>query len=164
MIRKIQKAMSPLYFLFKPQQRWLTKQFRHTWMDKDEIISKTLFGTVVHWVEVEGKSDRETSWDKDLKAGYVSKEYVKNKQKTEDRLTEIYLWHTHDRNIKEREINALLDDEFDKFLELNLSIDDKTAPKRQKTYKKIKELRDTIAKQDKEYMKQIVEYCDHMWT
>lgn len=161
MIRKIQAALSPIYFLFKPQQRWLTKQFRHTWMDKDEIISKTLFGCVVHWVEVEGKADRETSWDEDLKAGHVTKAYVKGKQKIEDRLTEIYLWHTHDRNLKEREIDALLDKELDALLEFT----DKTGKsKRQKTYKKIKNLREAIEKQDKEYMKEIIEYSSHMWT
>jgi hypothetical protein len=161
MIRKIQSALSPLYFLFKPQQRWLTKQYRHTWMDKDEIISKTLFGCVVHWVEVEGKDDRETSWDEDLKAGHVTKAYVKSKQKIEDALTEIYLWHTHDRNLKEREIDALLDKELDNMLEFT----DKTGKsKRQKTYKKIKTLREAIEKQDKEYMKEIIEYSSHMWT
>ena len=164
MIRKIQAALSPIYFLFKPQQRWLTSQYRHTWMDKDEIISKTLFGCVVHWVEVEGKDDRETSWDEDLKAGHVTKAYVKGKQKIEDALTEIYLWHTHDRAIKEKEIDALLDKEFDKLLEFNSAIDDKATRKRQKTYKKIKNLREAIEKQDKEYMKQIVEYSSHMWT
>ena len=161
MIRKIQAALSPIYFLFKPQQRWLTKQFRHTWMDKDEIISKTLFGCVVHWVEVEGKADRDASWDEDLKAGHVTKAYVKGKQKIEDRLTEIYLWHTHDRNLKEREIDALLDKELDILLEFT----DKTGKsKRQKTYKKIKNLREAIEKQDKEYMKEIIEYSSHMWT
>jgi len=161
MIRKIQSALSPLYFLFKPQQRWLTKQYRHTWMDKDEIISKTLFGCVVHWVEVEGKDDRETSWDEDLKAGHVTKAYVKSKQKIEDALTEIYLWHTHDRNLKEREIDALLDKELDNMLEFT----DKTGKsKRQKTYKKIKTLREAIEKQDREYMKEIIEYSSHMWT
>ena len=161
MIRKIQAALSPIYFLFKPQQRWLTKQFRHTWMDKDEIISKTLFGCVVHWVEVEGKADRDASWDEDLKAGHVTKAYVKGKQKIEDRLTEIYLWHTHDRNLKEREIDALLDKELDTLLEFT----DKTGKsKRQKTYKKIKTLREAIEKQDKEYMKEIIEYSSHMWT
>ena len=154
MIRKIQAALSPIYFLFKPQQRWLTKQFRHTWMDKDEIISKTLFGCVVHWVEVEGKDDRETSWDEDLKAGHVTKAYVKSKQKIEDALTEIYLWHTHDRNLKEREIDALLDKELDNMLEFT----DKTGKsKRQKTYKKIKTLREAIEKQDREFMKEIIE-------
>jgi hypothetical protein len=130
-------------------------------MDKDEIISKTLFGCVVHWVEVEGKDDRETSWDEDLKAGHVTKAYVKSKQKIEDALTEIYLWHTHDRNLKEREIDALLDKELDNMLEFT----DKTGKsKRQKTYKKIKTLREAIEKQDKEYMKQIIEYSSHMWT
>lgn len=161
MIRSIQKALSPLYYVLFPQQSWLTEKYGRTWMDKDKIIFETLFGCVVHWVEVEGQADRETSYDEDLEAGYVSKEYVKNKQKIESTITDIYLWHTHDRNVMEKEIDALINNELDNMLEFN----NKTGKfKGQKTYKKIKDLREALEKQDKEYMKQIVEICDHMWT
>ena len=156
MIRKIQAALSPLYFLFKPQQSWLTKKYARTWMDKDKIIFETLFGCVVHWVEVEGKADREISYDEDLKAGHVSKEYVKNKQKIESKITDIYLWHTHDRNVMEKEIDALVDNCFDLQSSLQLP--------HAKLSKKIFNLRSKIEKKDKEYMKEIVEICDHMWT
>lgn len=156
MIRSIQKALSPLYYILFPQQRWLTKKYSRTWMDKDRIIFETLFGCVVHWVEVEGKTSRETSYDEDLKAGHVSKEYVKNKQKIESKITDIYLWHTHDRNVMEKEIDALVDDSFESQWSLNLQSG--------KLSKKIFNLRSKIEKKDKEYMKEIVEICDHMWT
>jgi len=158
MIRKIQAALSPLYFMFYPQQRWLTKKFPRTWMDKDRIIFETLFGCIVHWVEVEGKSYRETSYDEDLKDGHVSKEYVKSKQKIEDKITEIYLWHIHDRNVREKEIDALVDEYFGAESIVQLYIPSA------KLSKKIVNLRSKIEKKDKEYMKEIIEICDHMWT
>lgn len=154
MIRSIQKVLSPLYYILFPQQSWLIKKYNRTWMDKDKIIFETLFGCVVHWVEVEGKSDRETSYDEDLKAGYVSKDYVQNKQKIESKITDIYLWHTQDRNVMEKEIDALID-----------VLDFETGqPLSAKLSKKIFNLRSKINKKDKQYMKEIVEICDHMWT
>jgi hypothetical protein len=154
MIRSIQKALSPLYYILFPQQSWLIKKYNRTWMDKDRIIFETLFGCVVHWVEVEGKSDRETSYDEDLKAGHVSKEYVKNKQKIESKITDIYLWHTHDRKVMEKEIDTLVN-----ALDFGTSTTVSA-----KLSKKIFDLRSKIAKKDKEYMKEIVDICDHMWT
>jgi len=148
MIRSIQKALSPLHYILFPQQRWLTKKYSRTWMDKDKIIFETLFACVVHWVEVEGKDDRSGSYDEDLKAGHVSLKYVKDKQKIEDKITNIYLWHTHDRAILESEIDSLVKD----YLNSGFSA------------KKIIDLRSKIEKKDKQYMKQIVDICDHMWT
>ena len=158
MIRSIQKSLmnSALYFIFFPQQRWLTKKFGRTWMDKDKIIFETLFGCVVHWVEVEGKDARNISWDEDLKGGYVSKQYVKSKQDVEDKITEIYLWHTHDRAILEKEIDEYSDEYFNSQLTSKLP--------NKKIAKKIFNIRSKIDKQDKEYMKKIIEICDRMWT
>ena len=130
MIRKIKATLSPLYYLFNPQQRWLTKQFRRTWMDKDEIIFHTLFGCIVHWVEVEGAENRSASWDEDLKAGYVTQQYVDEKQKIEDKITEIYLWHTNDRKLLEADAQKLLLDSTDQ-------LDNESRVSTAKLYKKV---------------------------
>lgn len=167
MIRSIKKAFGPLYYFFKPQQRWLTSQYRKTWMDKDEIIFTTLFGCIVHYVEVEAKDDperNEASWDEDIAAGYVTREYVEHRKKIQDKITEIYLWHTHDRKLLEDQIDDLMSDQVDKLLGFKSLNDLKARPKRQKTYKKIKKLRDAIEKKDKAYMKQIVELAGYLWT
>jgi hypothetical protein len=160
----IKKAFGPLYYFFKPQQRWLTSQYRKTWMDKDEIIFTTLFGCIVHYVEVEAKDDREISYDEDLAAGFVTQEYVEHRKKIQDKITEIYLWHTHDRKLLEDQIDDCMNYAFDSFLDLNSLNDLKARSKRQKTYKKIQKLRDRLEKRDKDYMKQIVELSGYLWT
>jgi hypothetical protein len=149
MIQKIKDVLSPLYYVFNPQQRWLTKQYRRTWMDKDEIIFHTLFGCIVHWVEVEGVESRSASWEEDLAAGYVSQHYVDEKQKIEDKITEIYLWHTNDRKLMEADAQKLLGNSID----LN-----------SKLYKTVCKIKDKIEKQDQMYMKEIVKLSGYLWT
>ena len=157
MIRKIKATLSPLYYLFNPQQRWLTKQFRRTWMDKDEIIFHTLFGCIVHWVEVEGAENRSASWDEDLKAGYVTQQYVDEKQKIEDKITEIYLWHTNDRKLLEADAQKLLLDSTDQ-------LDNESRVSTAKLYKKVSKIQDKIEKKDQAYMKEIVKLSGYLWT
>lgn len=157
MIQKIKDALSPLYYVFNPQQRWLTKQFRRTWMDKDEIIFQTLFGCIVHWVEVEGVENRSACWDEDLKAGYVTQQYVDEKQKIEDKITEIYLWHTNDRKLLEADAQKLLLDSIDQ-------LDNESRVSTAKLYKKVRKIQDKIEKQDQAYMKEIVKLSGYLWT
>jgi hypothetical protein len=157
MIQKLKAALSPLYYVFNPQQRWLTKQFRRTWMDKDEIIFHTLFGCIVHWVEVEGVESRSASWDEDLAAGYVTQQYVDEKQKIEDKITEIYLWHTNGRKLLEADAQKLLDNAID-LLHIN------STASRFKIYKAIRKIQDKIEKQDQMYMKEIVKLSGYLWT
>ena len=157
MIQKLKAALSPLYYVFNPQQRWLTKQFRRTWMDKDEIIFHTLFGCIVHWVEVEGVESRSASWDEDLAAGYVTQQYVDEKQKIEDKITEIYLWHTNGRKLLEADAQKLLDNAID-LLHIN------STASRFKIYKAIRKIQDKIDKQDQMYMKEIVKLSGYLWT
>ena len=157
MIQKIKDALSPLYYVFNPQQRWLTKQFRRTWMDKDEIIFQTLFGCVVHWVEVEGVESRSICWDEDLKAGYVTQQYVDERQKIEDKITEIYLWHTNDRKLLEADIQKLMLDSI-ALLCTNSDVS------RSKIYKTVRKIKDKIEKQDQMYMKEIVKLSGYLWT
>ena len=157
MIRKIKATLSPLYYLFNPQQRWLTKQFRRTWMDKDEIIFQTLFGCIVHWVEVEGVENRSACWDEDLKAGYVTQQYVDEKQKIEDKITEIYLWHTNDRKLLEADAQKLLLDSIDQ-------LDNESRVSTAKLYKKVSKIQDKIEKKDQAYMKEIVKLSGYLWT
>ena len=157
MIQKIKDALSPLYYVFNPQQRWLTKQFRRTWMDKDEIIFQTLFGCIVHWVEVEGAENRSASWDEDLKAGYVTQQYVDEKQKIEDKITEIYLWHTNDRKLLEADAQKLLLDSTDQ-------LDNESRVSTAKLYKKVSKIQDKIEKKDQAYMKEIVKLSGYLWT
>jgi hypothetical protein len=157
MIRKLKAALSPLYYVFNPQQRWLTKQFRRTWMDKDEIIFHTLFGCIVHWVEVEGVESRSASWDEDLAAGYVTQQYVDEKRKIEDKITEIYLWHTNDRKLLEADAQKLLDNSID-LLQCN------SGASRSKIYKAIRKIQDKVDKQDQIYMKEIVKLSGYLWS
>lgn len=157
MIQKIKDALSPLYYVFNPQQRWLTKQFRRTWMDKDEIIFQTLFGCIVHWVEVEGAENRSACWDEDLKAGYVTQQYVDEKQKIEDKITEIYLWHTNDRKLLEADAQKLLLDSIDQ-------LDNESRVSTAKLYKKVRKIQDKIEKQDQAHMKEIVKLSGYLWT
>jgi hypothetical protein len=157
MIRKLKAALSPLYYVFNPQQRWLTKQFRNTWMDKDEIIFHTLFGCIVHWVEVEGVEGRRASWDEDLAAGYVTQQYVDEKQKIEDKITEIYLWHTNDRKLMEADAQKLL-------LELIDLLHINSTASRFKIYKTVRKIQDKIEKKDQMYMKEIVKLSGYLWT
>ena len=157
MIQKIKDALSPLYYVFNPQQRWLTKQFRRTWMDKDEIIFQTLFGCIVHWVEVEGVENRSACWDEDLKAGYVTQQYVDEKQKIEDKITEIYLWHTNDRKLLEADAQKLLLDSTDQ-------LDNESRVSTAKLYKKVSKIQDKIEKKDQAYMKEIVKLSGYLWT
>jgi hypothetical protein len=157
MIRKLKAALSPLYYVFNPQQRWLTKQFRRTWMDKDEIIFHTLFGCIVHWVEVEGVEGRRASWDEDLAAGYVTQQYVDEKQKIEDKITEIYLWHTNDRKLMEADAQKLLLESID-LLHIN------STASRFKIYKTVRKIQDKIEKKDQMYMKEIVKLSGYLWT
>ena len=157
MIQKIKDALSPLYYVFNPQQRWLTKQFRRTWMDKDEIIFHTLFGCIVHWVEVEGAENRSACWDEDLKAGYVTQQYVDEKQKIEDKITEIYLWYTNDRKLLEADAQKLLLDSIDQ-------LDNESRVSTAKLYKKVRKIQDKIEKQDQAHMKEIVKLSGYLWT
>jgi len=157
MIQKLKDVLSPLYYVFNPQQRWLTKQFRRTWMDKDEIIFHTLFGCIVHWVEVEGVESRSICWDEDLKAGYVTQQYVDERQKIEDKITEIYLWHTNGRKSMKADAEKLLVDSVD-LLYTNSSV------YRSKFYKNFRKMNDKIEKQDQMYMKEIIGLANYLWT
>ena len=126
-------------------------------MDKDEIIFHTLFGCIVHWVEVEGVESRSASWDSDLAAGYVTQQYVDEKQKIEDKITEIYLWHTNDRKLLEADAQKLLDNAID-LLHIN------STASRFKIYKAIRKIQDKIDKKDQMYMKEIVKLSGYLWT
>ena len=159
MIQKIKDALSPLYYVFNPQQRWLTKQFRRTWMDKDEIIFQTLFGCIVHWVEVEGVENRSACWDEDLKAGYVTQQYVDEKQKIEDKITEIYLWHTIGREAAHVAVAQLIDDSlFPDILKFPW------CASTNKLITKVHAMNDKIKKKDQAYMKEIVRLGSCLWT
>ena len=126
-------------------------------MDKDEIIFHTLFGCIVHWVEVEGAENRSASWDEDLKAGYVTQQYVDEKQKIEDKITEIYLWHTNDRKLLEADAQKLLLDSTDQ-------LDNESRVSTAKLYKKVSKIQDKIEKKDQAYMKEIVKLSGYLWT
>jgi hypothetical protein len=158
MLSFLRKTLSSAYFCVRPQQRWLTKQYRRTWMDKDEIIFTTLFGCIVHYVEVEAADQRNISYDGDLAAGHVTQEYVQGRKKIEDKITEIYLWHTHDRNLLELECDKLLDETVECLLSDNLK------SVTSKNYKKVRKLKDRIQKKDQMYMKDIVTLSGYLWT
>lgn len=160
MIRSIQNALSPIHFLLFPQQRWLTKQFRRTWMDKDEIIRTTIFESVVHWVEVEGKDEMDADWSEDLAAGHVTAEYVKDKKKFIDRIMAIYLWHTHDRGVLQKEHEELTNQVFDTLTAIE------TVPKKFRTgfYKKMAAIEKKIKDTDSKHMKTVIDLSGYLWT
>jgi hypothetical protein len=70
---------------FNPRQKWLTKSIPNTWCDKTTLIPHLLFECLIHYVEKEEGLRDQTDWSEDLKAGYVSQEYI-NTLKTRDTL------------------------------------------------------------------------------
>lgn len=63
--------------LFNPKQKWLTRVIPNTWCDKSELIPQILFECLIHFVEKEeGLKQLDIDWDKEIKNGYLSKEYV----------------------------------------------------------------------------------------
>ena len=61
---------------FNPRQKWLTKTIPNTWCDKTTLIPDLLFTCLIHYVEDEKGLQDEIDWGEDLKAGYVSQEYI----------------------------------------------------------------------------------------
>ena len=61
---------------FNPRQKWLTKTIPNTWCDKTTLIPDLLFTCLIHYVEDEKGLQDEIDWSEDLKAGYVSQEYI----------------------------------------------------------------------------------------
>jgi len=75
------------------QQDWLRKEIPTTWEDKRSLIPKLLFTCLVNFVEAEGGlSQQDVDWTNDLKAGYVSQEYVDSVKKIYSDLQAAYYY------------------------------------------------------------------------
>ena len=75
---------------FNPRQKWLTKTIPNRWCDKTSLIPHLLFTCLVHYVEEEKGLQDDYDYSEDLKAGYVSQEYVDNVLTTDRELREVY--------------------------------------------------------------------------
>jgi hypothetical protein len=79
------------------------------------------------------------------------------RQKIEDKITEIYLWHTNGRKSMKADAEKLLVDSVD-LLYTNSGV------YRSKFYKNFRKMNDKIEKQDQTYMKEIIGLADYLWT
>jgi len=79
-----------IYAWFNPRQKWLTKTIPNTWCDKTTLIPDLLFTCLIHYVEDEKGLQDEIDWSEDIKAGYVSQEYVNDRQNKDALLRAVY--------------------------------------------------------------------------
>lgn len=75
---------------FNPRQKWLTETIPNTWCDKTTLIPHLLFECLIHYVEKEKGLQDQIDWSEDLKAGYVSQEYVNDHQNRDALLRAVY--------------------------------------------------------------------------
>lgn len=75
---------------FNPRQKWLTKTIPNRWCDKTSLIPHLLFTCLVHYVEEEKGLQDDYDYSEDLKAGFISQEYVNNVLTTDRELREVY--------------------------------------------------------------------------
>lgn len=156
---------------FKPKQEWLTDVIPDTYCDKVELIPRVLFECLVHFVEVELKSDHvadlEYDWAEDVKMGYITQEYADDQIKRQKDLLKAYKWITEGRLKIEEEIeqsypsvdtDSMLIKREDGHYDMNVPDDVKEC------YDVINKLEATKIKKDTEAMRIIVKHHQTLWT
>jgi hypothetical protein len=151
---------------FNPRQKWLTKSIPNTWCDKTTLIPHLLFECLIHYVEKEEGLRDQTDWSEDLKAGYVSQEYI-NTLKTRDTLLRaVYNYVKTERT----ELEAAHDNSHPiplcpkKDLFSMRSCDDVYGMPYAEAYAETNRLEKLIEEKDLWAMNIIVQYHQYLWT
>jgi hypothetical protein len=76
---------------FNPRQKWLTSKIPNTWCDKPELIRILMFEMIVNFVEEEKGLDQfNVDWSEDIKDGYVTQEYVDDRNSIYSQIKIVY--------------------------------------------------------------------------
>ena len=159
---------------FNPRQKWLTKTIPNTWCDKVTLIPHLLFECLIHYVEKEKGLQDQIDWSEDLKNGYVSQEYINDRQNRDATLRAVYnyvkteraaleaaqdnsypipLSSTRDLFIKNEDGNSTM-----------RSCDDVYGMPYEEAYAETNRLEKLIEEKDLWAMNTIVKYHQYLWT
>lgn len=142
---------------FNPKQKWLTKEIPNTWCDKVELIPRLLFASLIHFVEKEnGLSQLNVNWDDDLKAGFISQEYIDNVNKTYGELKDVYEYVKNERE----GLHKLLSESYPPF---PLPPEMKSM-KYEELYGETNRIEELICNKDRWAMHTIVTHVGCLWT
>ena len=133
-----------------PKNKWATKVIPHTWADKTWLIEKFLFECIVHYVEVEAQKynhlmvsdgDFKDRWDRIQKCyTYIKIDFPKRESRLRDILNILYPSDEElDLSKKDTPEEAALREEYDK-------------------------VEQSIDKDTKYILKEIVDLKDFLWT
>ena len=159
---------------FNPRQKWLTKTIPNRWCDKTSLIPHLLFTCLVHYVEKEEGLHDEHDYSEDLKAGFVSQEYVDSVLTTDRELREVYNYIKTERP----ELNRQLDDAYPtpqqphtEFFTKNedghytmKTCEELYGMSYKKAYSKVRSIEAKLEKKDAWAMKTIIKHYQKMWT
>jgi len=157
---------------FNPRQKWLTKTIPNTWCDKVELIPHLLFACIINYVEDEKGLQDNVDWDADIAKGYVTQEYVDNRNQIYSELREVYnyvkterpqLEDKHDNSYPtSKEEDFFYETEDGKFI--MRSCEDLYGMSFKEAYADTDRLQKLIEEKDMWAMNTIIKHHQYMWT
>jgi hypothetical protein len=95
----------PITSWFNPKQKWLTRVIPNTWCDKTELVPLVNFAILIDFVEKEdGLNQLDMDWDKEMKDGHVSQDYVDNVMRVYGDLKAVYNYIKAERPQLEKDL------------------------------------------------------------
>jgi hypothetical protein len=159
---------------FNPRQKWLTKTIPNRWCDKTSLIPHLLFTCLVHYVEEEKGLQDDYDYSEDLKAGFVSQEYVDSVLTTDRELREVYNYIKTERPGLElhlevsyptpKEPNTEFFTQGDDGHYTMKSCEELYGMSYAKAYAKVRSIETKLEKKDAWAMKTIIKHYQKMWT
>jgi hypothetical protein len=181
--RKIRKYSNPIFWwelkyeikcFFNPKQKWLTDLVPNTFCDKTGLIPKILFACIVDYVEVEREQDHVHEigydWSEELENGLMSLDSVDKIKRRDAQIMEVYGWAKSGREYFQERIDAAYppsqswDEMFKRTGDLDNSYELIPSKERTECYKRVNELEEILAENDKKYLKIIIDLVPELWT
>lgn len=164
---------------FNPRQKWLTKQIPNTWCDKVELIPRTLFACLVHFVEEENGLRDKYDYTIDIEKGHIKQEHVDEIVARDSELRSVYTYITQERPSLEKQLEQSYPKpvgdkhDFDSIFEpcedgsgyLKLaSCEKRYGMSFEEAYKEVNRIEALIADKNMWAMTTIVKYHEYLWT
>lgn len=125
----------------KNKQKWLTKELKGDWIDKDKIFEIVIFESFIHFVEEErGLDQYDSDFGKEIELGFCSQEEADSMKSRKEILSWCYKYVKHDRVEMVNEMNKTMD------------------------WRKLEKMDEELYSMDTEIMKTLIENRQYLWT